>query len=65
MGIKSHYLACLGFSASEEHLLTKAQTRLKRRSEKKDFSETLTDKNITTIWHINTEVTKDKHTNFE
>ena len=31
MGVKSHHLACPGLSAREEHLLTKAWTRPKRR----------------------------------
>ena len=45
MGAKSHHFACPGLSAGEEHLLTKARTGPKRRSEKQDFSEILNKKN--------------------
>ena len=42
MGAKTHHLACPGFSASEDHILTSARTGLKRQSKKQDFSETST-----------------------
>ena len=45
MGAKTYHLACPGYSASEEHLLMKARTGLKCRSEKQDFSETPTHTN--------------------